>query len=173
MTALPLAGYRVLELAHLIAGPACGMYLADMGADVVKIEQPGAGDASRSAYGSQLGGESAVFVTVNRNKRSVALDLARPEGRATFERLVAHAARERERRPVARSRRKDRGARRLDGERGAHGSLGSPRMRSAMMFLWMFGVPPPITTSGHESAMRCHFPCSGAASLRIVSSRST
>jgi crotonobetainyl-CoA:carnitine CoA-transferase CaiB-like acyl-CoA transferase len=91
MTALPLAGYRVLELAHLIAGPACGMYLADMGADVVKIEQPGGGDASRSAYGSQLGGESAVFVTVNRNKRSVALDLGRPEGRATFERLVAHA----------------------------------------------------------------------------------
>jgi formyl-CoA transferase/CoA:oxalate CoA-transferase len=91
MTVLPLAGYRVLELAHLIAGPACGMYLADMGADVVKIEQPSGGDASRTAYGSQLGGESAVFVTVNRNKRSVALDLARPEGRAVFERLVAGA----------------------------------------------------------------------------------
>ncbi|HEX6210687.1 MAG TPA: CoA transferase [Methylomirabilota bacterium] len=91
MTALPLAGYRVLELAHLIAGPACGMYLADMGADVVKIEQPGAGDASRTAYGRQLGDESAVFVTVNRNKRSVALDLARPEGRAAFTRLVAQA----------------------------------------------------------------------------------
>jgi formyl-CoA transferase/CoA:oxalate CoA-transferase len=91
MTALPLAGYRVLELAHLIAGPACGMYLADMGADVVKIEHPSGGDASRSAYGSQLGGESAVFVTVNRNKRSVALDLARPEGRAVFGRLVARA----------------------------------------------------------------------------------
>jgi len=45
MTTLPLAGYRVLELAHLIAGPACGMYLADMGADVVKIEQPGGGDS--------------------------------------------------------------------------------------------------------------------------------
>ena len=89
MAALPLAGYRVLELAHLIAGPACGMYLADMGADVVKLEQPTGGDASRTAYGSQLGGESAVFVTVNRNKRSLALDLARPEGRAAFERLVA------------------------------------------------------------------------------------
>jgi crotonobetainyl-CoA:carnitine CoA-transferase CaiB-like acyl-CoA transferase len=89
MTALPLAGYRVLELAHLIAGPACGMYLADMGADVVKIEQPAAGDASRTAYGTHLGGESAVFITVNRNKRSLALDLARPEGRATFDRLVA------------------------------------------------------------------------------------
>jgi formyl-CoA transferase/CoA:oxalate CoA-transferase len=91
MTPLPLAGYRVIELAHLVAGPACGMYLADMGADVVKIEQPGGGDASRTAYGAQLGGESAVFLTVNRNKRSVALDLARPQGRAVFERLVARA----------------------------------------------------------------------------------
>jgi formyl-CoA transferase/CoA:oxalate CoA-transferase len=91
MTTLPLSGYRVLELAHLIAGPVCGMYLADMGADVVKIEQPTSGDASRTAYGTQLGGESAVFVTVNRNKRSVALDLARPEGRAAFDRLVARA----------------------------------------------------------------------------------
>ena len=90
-TTLPLTGYRVLELAHLIAGPVCGMYLADMGADVVKVEQPTSGDASRSAYGTQLGGESAVFVTVNRNKRSVALDLARSEGRAAFDRLVARA----------------------------------------------------------------------------------
>ena len=88
---LPLTGYRVLELAHLIAGPVCGMYLADMGADVVKIEHPTGGDASRTAYGTQLGGESAVFVTVNRNKRSIALDLARPEGRTAFDRLVARA----------------------------------------------------------------------------------
>ena len=91
MTTLPLAGYRVLELAHLIAGPACGMYLADMGADVVKIEQPGGGDASRTAYGAHLGAESAVFLTVNRNKRSVVLDLARPDGLAAFDRLVARA----------------------------------------------------------------------------------
>jgi crotonobetainyl-CoA:carnitine CoA-transferase CaiB-like acyl-CoA transferase len=88
---LPPAGYRVLELAHLIAGPVCGMYLADMGADVVKIEQPAGGDASRTTYGTHVGGESAVFVTVNRNKRSAAIDLARPEGRAAFERLVARA----------------------------------------------------------------------------------
>jgi crotonobetainyl-CoA:carnitine CoA-transferase CaiB-like acyl-CoA transferase len=91
MTGLPLAGYRVLELAHLIAGPACGMYLADMGADVVKIEQPAVGDASRTTYGTHLGGESAVFVTVNRNKRSAALDLARTEGRAAFVRLAERA----------------------------------------------------------------------------------
>ena len=90
-TSAPLAGYRVLELAHLVAGPACGLYLADMGADVIKIEAPGAGDASRTTYGTQYGGESAVFLTVNRNKRSVAIDLVRPEGRAAFERLVAGA----------------------------------------------------------------------------------
>ncbi len=89
--ALPLAGYRVLELAHLIAGPVCGMYLADMGAEVVKIEQPGGGDASRNLYDPLLGGDSAVFLTVNRNKKSVALDLAHPDGRALFGRLVESA----------------------------------------------------------------------------------
>jgi crotonobetainyl-CoA:carnitine CoA-transferase CaiB-like acyl-CoA transferase len=81
----------VLELAHLIAGPVCGMYLADMGADVVKIEHPVDGDASRVVYGTQYGDESAVFVTVNRNKRSVAIDLGRAEGLALFRRLVASA----------------------------------------------------------------------------------
>ena len=86
--ALPLTGYRVLELAHLIAGPACGMYLADMGADVIKGENPDGGDAARTAYARHLHGESAVFVTVNRNKRSVALDLAHADGRRAFERLV-------------------------------------------------------------------------------------
>lgn len=91
MTPLPLSGYRVLEFAHLIAGPVCGMYLADMGADVVKVEQPGSGDASRTVYDPLPGGDSAVFVTVNRNKRSLALDLGRPDGRALFLRLVARA----------------------------------------------------------------------------------
>ncbi len=89
--ALPLAGYRVLELAHLIAGPVCGMYLADMGAEVVKIEQPGGGDASRALYDPLLGGDSAVFLTVNRNKKSVGLDLAHPDGCALFRRLVESA----------------------------------------------------------------------------------
>src|SRR5436309_497825 len=87
-TAAPLAGYRVLELAHLVAGPACGLYLADMGADVIKVENPDSGDASRTAYALHLHGESAVFVTVNRNKRSLALDLAHPDGRRVFHRLV-------------------------------------------------------------------------------------
>lgn len=93
MSALPLSGYRVIELAHLIAGPVCGMYLGDMGADVIKVESPAGGDASRAVYGTSplYGGESAVFVTVNRNKRSVALDLGHPEGRAAFRRLAATA----------------------------------------------------------------------------------
>jgi crotonobetainyl-CoA:carnitine CoA-transferase CaiB-like acyl-CoA transferase len=91
MTQLPLSGYRALELAHLVAGPLCGTYLADMGADVVKVESPSGGDASRTVYGAKYGDESAVFVTVNRNKRSVAIDLARPEGRVAFLRLAATA----------------------------------------------------------------------------------
>jgi crotonobetainyl-CoA:carnitine CoA-transferase CaiB-like acyl-CoA transferase len=88
-----LAGYRVLELAHFIAGPVCGLYLADMGADVIKVEEPGAGDASRRLYDAATvaGGDSSVYLATNRNKRSIALDLARPEGRGTFLRLVAHA----------------------------------------------------------------------------------
>jgi len=88
---LPLAGYRVLELAHLVAGPVCGMLLADLGADVVKVEAPEGGDIARTVYDPLLGGDSAVFHTVNRNKRSVALDLRRPEGRAALTRLVAGA----------------------------------------------------------------------------------
>ncbi|MBI5627812.1 MAG: CoA transferase, partial [Candidatus Rokubacteria bacterium] len=91
MTRLPLSRYRALELAHLIAGPVCGMYLADMGADVIKIEQPSSGDASRAVYEQLPGGESPVFVTVNRNKRSVGVDLSRPEGRRVFARLVGRA----------------------------------------------------------------------------------
>jgi crotonobetainyl-CoA:carnitine CoA-transferase CaiB-like acyl-CoA transferase len=91
MTQLPLSGYRVLELAHLIAGPVGGLYLADMGADVIKIESPHGGDATRSVYGARYGDEAAVFATVNRNKRSAAIDLARPEGRAAFLALAATA----------------------------------------------------------------------------------
>src|SRR5262245_53455182 len=91
MNALPLAGFRVLELAHLIPGPVCGMYLADMGADVVKVEAPGGGDAARTVYRAAPGLDSPIYYVVNRNKRSAALDLARPEGRAAFHRLVARA----------------------------------------------------------------------------------
>lgn len=88
---LPLRGYRVLELAHLIAGPFCGMCLADLGADVVKVEDPTTGDLSRSVYHVSLNGEGPLFLTANRNKRGLTLDLSAREGRQVFYRLVGRA----------------------------------------------------------------------------------
>ena len=72
----PLEGIRVLELGNFIAGPFCGMLLADMGADVIKIERPPQGDQTR-AMPPLLDGESASFAALNRNKRSLVLDLKR------------------------------------------------------------------------------------------------
>lgn len=92
MTAhLPLDGVTVLDLSHLAAGPWCTMLLADLGAEVIKIERPGAGDMSRQAGSVYAGEESAVFLALNRNKRSVVLDLTSAEGRQVFHRLVADA----------------------------------------------------------------------------------
>ena len=89
MTAnLPLDGARVLELGHIVAGPSAGLLLADLGADVVKIERPGEGDQSRG----MPEGTAAQFHFLNRNKRSIAIDLkGSSEGRALFLRLVATA----------------------------------------------------------------------------------
>jgi len=85
-TALPLEGVRVLELGHIIAGPSAGLLLADLGADVVKVERPGEGDQSRT----MPAGTSANFDFLNRNKRSIAIDLkGSAEGRALFLRLAA------------------------------------------------------------------------------------
>jgi len=89
--ARPLDGVRVLELAHLIAGPTGGMYLADMGADVIKVESREAPDASRSVYGVSQAGEGILHLTVNRNKRALCLDLQKPAGRETFYRVVKTA----------------------------------------------------------------------------------
>ena len=86
--ALPLDGLRVLELGHIIAGPSAGLLLAALGADVVKVERPGEGDQSRT----MPAGTSANFHFLNRNKRSVAIDLkGSAEGRALFLRLVARS----------------------------------------------------------------------------------
>jgi crotonobetainyl-CoA:carnitine CoA-transferase CaiB-like acyl-CoA transferase len=86
-----LEGVRVLELAHLIAGPTCGMYLADMGADVIKVESREAPDASRTVYGIARAGEGILHLTVNRNKRALCIDLGKPMGREAFYRLVRTA----------------------------------------------------------------------------------
>src|SRR5207253_2751224 len=71
----PLDGIRVLDLTRVVAGPYCSMFLGDLGADVVKVEQPGTGDDTRGWGPPFAGGESAYFLSINRNKRSLALDL--------------------------------------------------------------------------------------------------
>ena len=86
-----LHGVRVLELTQVMAGPFCGQVLADMGADVVKVEPPG-GDSTRRSLGFRMRGEdTAAFLVVNRNKRSLALDLNEEDHRAVFHRLVRDA----------------------------------------------------------------------------------
>ncbi|MFH1463137.1 MAG: CoA transferase [Pseudomonadota bacterium] len=82
---------RVLELGRVFSGPLCGMALADMGARVLKVERPGVGDESRRFGLHRAGGQSCYFNALNRNKKSVALDLAEPADRALFEDLVRRA----------------------------------------------------------------------------------
>ncbi|VTU00175.1 acyl- transferase carnitine dehydratase : CaiB OS=Rhodospirillum centenum (strain ATCC 51521 / SW) GN=RC1_1521 PE=4 SV=1: CoA_transf_3 [Gemmataceae bacterium] len=85
----PLAGVRVLDAARVLAGPFCGQLLADLGADVVKLERPGSGDDTRG-WGPPFtaDGLSAYFLSCNRNKRSLTLDIGKPEGQAVFHRLL-------------------------------------------------------------------------------------
>ena len=87
----PLAGVRVLDLSRILSGPFCSMLLADWGADVIKVEVPGEGDGTRQWGPPFIAGESAYFLSVNRNKRSIAIDLKREEGRAILRRLAASA----------------------------------------------------------------------------------
>ncbi|MEX2146641.1 MAG: CoA transferase [Candidatus Rokuibacteriota bacterium] len=83
----PLAGVRVLDLTRVLAGPFCSMMLGDMGAEVIKVEEPGKGDDTRS-WPPFAGGESTYFLSVNRNKKSLTLNLKTPEARTLFKRLV-------------------------------------------------------------------------------------
>ena len=85
----PLRGVRVLDLTRVLAGPFCTMNLADLGADVIKIEMPGGGDDSRSFAPMMPSGDSGYFYSVNRGKRSVTLDLRFEEGAAIFIELAA------------------------------------------------------------------------------------
>jgi len=87
----PLAGVRVLELAQIMAGPTTGMMLADLGADVVKVEKLPGGDDSRGYREPRVNGVSAPFMIMNRNKRSIALNLKQAQGRAILLRLVRDA----------------------------------------------------------------------------------
>jgi crotonobetainyl-CoA:carnitine CoA-transferase CaiB-like acyl-CoA transferase len=87
----PLVGLKVVELAHIMAGPVCGLMLADMGASVIKVEKIPGGDDSRRFLPPAIGGESAAFMMMNRNKRGIALDLKHPAGKNVLRRLLADA----------------------------------------------------------------------------------
>ncbi len=87
----PLAGLTVLDLTRVLSGPYCTMLLGDMGARVIKIEQPGRGDDTRAWGPPFVGDESAYFLSVNRNKESVTIDFKSQDGRALVERLAAQA----------------------------------------------------------------------------------
>lgn len=88
---LPLEGVRVLDLTRNVAGPYASMILAELGADVVKVEEPLTGDDSRGWGPPFWAGESPIFLSMNRNKRSLTLDLRHPEARPVMERLTAGA----------------------------------------------------------------------------------
>src|SRR5580692_926650 len=88
----PLSGVRVIDFTQVMLGPSATQVLADYGADVVKIERPGAGDLSRSSLpGDPDGLDNPVFRSLNRNKRSIALDLRQPDGKAIIYDLVREA----------------------------------------------------------------------------------
>ena len=102
----PLEGIRVLDLTRILSGPFCTMVMADLGADVIKVEQPGTGDPARGngpfltmdAHGNQIAAEgqaddsySTYFMSINRGKRSIAIDLAKPKGRELLLELAEHA----------------------------------------------------------------------------------
>jgi crotonobetainyl-CoA:carnitine CoA-transferase CaiB-like acyl-CoA transferase len=84
----PLAGLRVLDASRVLAGPFCGQVLGDLGADVIKVERPGSGDETRTWGPPFLGPLSAYFLSCNRNKRGITLDLGQPEGVRLFHELV-------------------------------------------------------------------------------------
>ena len=87
----PLSGFTIVDLTRVLSGPYCTMILADLGARVIKVEQPGKGDDTRAWGPPFLGEESAYFLSINRNKESVTLDFKPAAGREILERLIAQA----------------------------------------------------------------------------------
>src|ERR1700733_3155845 len=96
MTTMPMSGVRVLDLTRVLAGPFAGQMLADLGAEVIKIERPGGGDEARifgppflkSTSGEDLP-QTAMFLCANRNKKSIVIDFSKPEGGALIRKLAA------------------------------------------------------------------------------------
>ena len=87
----PLDGLKVIELAHVMAGPVCGLMLADMGADVIKVERVPGGDDSRKFRPPEIGGQSVAFMTMNRNKRGIAVDLKAEAGQSVMRHMLRRA----------------------------------------------------------------------------------
>ncbi len=87
----PLTGIKVVDMTEALAGPYCAMLLGDLGADVVKVERPGDGDQARGWGPPFLEGESAYFLSVNRNKRSIELDIKQPADLAVLQKLIGRA----------------------------------------------------------------------------------
>src|SRR5436190_8204320 len=87
----PLAGLRVVDLSRVLAGPLCTMILGDLGADVIKVERPGSGDDTRTWGPPFVDAEAAYFLSINRNKRSAAVDLSAEDGAASVRTLIADA----------------------------------------------------------------------------------
>ena len=87
----PLAGLRVIDLTHVMAGPTCTLMLADMGADVIKVEKVPDGDDTRHMLPPKIGDEAAAFMMMNRNKRGIVLDLKTESGKKVLRRLIASA----------------------------------------------------------------------------------
>jgi crotonobetainyl-CoA:carnitine CoA-transferase CaiB-like acyl-CoA transferase len=86
-----LAGLKVIDLSHVMAGPTCALMLADMGAEVIKVEKLPGGDDTRRSVPPEIGGESAAFMMMNRNKRGIVLDLKTESGKAALRRLLRDA----------------------------------------------------------------------------------
>src|ERR1700720_669940 len=84
----PLAGLKVVDLTHVMAGPTCTLMLADMGADVIKIEKSPNGDDTRHSVPPKIGDEAASFLMMNRNKRGIVLDLKTAGGKAVLRRRI-------------------------------------------------------------------------------------
>src|SRR5438270_989390 len=84
----PLTDVRVLDASRVLAGPFCGQLLGDLGAEVIKVERPGSGDETRTWGPPFAGPLSAYYLSCNRNKRAITLDLARPQGLQLFHELL-------------------------------------------------------------------------------------
>src|SRR5829696_1493221 len=87
----PLTGLKVLDLTHVMAGPTCTLMLADMGADVIKVEKSPQGDDTRRMIPPRIGEEAAPFLMMNRNKRGIVIDLKKPGGAKVLRRLAKAA----------------------------------------------------------------------------------